>query len=160
MKRTSTVFLQVVIALIGVCVFGLMIWEPLLEGVNTHATLWQVYFTDPFLAYAYVGSIAFFVALYQAFKLMGYVGRGNVFSPQAVKALRIIKYAALSLIGFIIGGEIFLFLTRSASDDPAGGVMMGLFMSFIAGIIATAAAVFESTLQSAIDKKSENDLTV
>jgi hypothetical protein len=38
--------------------------------------------------------------------------------------------------------------------------MMGLFLTFISIIIATAAAVFERTLQSAVELKSENDLTV
>jgi hypothetical protein len=45
-------------------------------------------------------------------------------------------------------------------DDIAGGVMMGLFLIFVSTIVATAAAVFERTLQSAVELKSENDLTV
>jgi len=31
---------------------------------------------------------------------------------------------------------------------------------FVSAVVATAAAVFERTLQSAVDIKSENDLTV
>jgi hypothetical protein len=38
--------------------------------------------------------------------------------------------------------------------------MMGLILIFLSAIAATAAAVFERTLQSAVDLKSENDLTV
>jgi hypothetical protein len=95
MKRNSTIFLQIVIVLIGIGALALMLWEPHLEGRNAHATLWEIYFNDPFLAYAYATSIAFFVALYQTFRLLGYIGQGEVFSGASVKTLRIIKYSAI-----------------------------------------------------------------
>jgi hypothetical protein len=161
MKRSSTIFLQVVVVIIGIGVLALMLWEPNLEGRNAHSTLFQVYFNDPFLAYAYTASIAFFTALYQAFKLLGYVRRNEVFSQAAVKALRTIKYCAMTLVAFIVGAEAWIFIVqRGKEDDIAGGVMMGLFMIFVSAVAATAAAVFERTLQSAVDLKSENDLTV
>ena len=91
MKRSSIIFLQVVIVLIGISTLAIMLWEPHLEGRNAHATLFQIYLNDPFLAYAYTASIAFFVALYQAFKLLEHIGQNKVFSPNSVKALRTIK---------------------------------------------------------------------
>ena len=160
MKKGSTVFLQVVIVLIGMGALALMLWEPHLEGRNAHATLFQIYFNDLFLAYAYIASIAFFIALYQAFKLLGYVARSDVFSQRSVKALRSIKHCAMSLVGFLAGAEAYFFIVRRGKDDIAGGVMMGLFLIFVSVVMATAAAVFEKTLQSAVDLKSENDLTV
>ena len=160
MKKGSTVFLQVVVVLIGIGALALLLWEPHLEGRNAHATLFQIYFNDPFLAYAYIASIAFFVALYQAFKLLGYVGRSDVFSQRSVKALRTIKHCAMSLVGFLAGAEAYFFIVRRGKDDIAGGVMTGLFLIFVSVVMATAAAVFEKTLQSAVDLKSENDLTV
>src|SRR5580765_3112711 len=92
LKRSSTAFLQSVIVLIGIGALTLLLWEPHLEGRNAHATLFEIYFKDPFLAYAYIASIPFFVALYQAFKVLGYAGQNKVFSPAAVQALRTIKY--------------------------------------------------------------------
>ncbi|HYI92455.1 MAG TPA: DUF2975 domain-containing protein [Bryobacteraceae bacterium] len=160
MRKGSTIFLQVVIVLLGIGSLALLLWEPHLEGRNAHATLFQIYFNDPFLTYAYTASIAFFVALYQAFKLLGYVGSGEVFSQRSVKALRTIKYCALSLVGFLLGAEAYFFLMRRGQDDIAGGVMMGLLLMFVSTIVATAAAVAERTLQSAVELKSENDLTV
>lgn len=161
MKRSSTLFLQVVILLIGIGTLALMLWMPHLEGRNANATVFQVYFHDPFLAYAYIGSIAFFVALYQAFKLLGYVGRNEVFSHRSVKALRTIKHCALTLVVFLLGAEAwFNLVQRGKGEDIAGGVMMGLFLIFVSLVIATAAAVFERTLQKAVELKSENDLTV
>ena len=161
MKRSSTIFLQAVVVLIGIGALALMLWEPHIEGRNVHATLFEIYFKDPFLAYAYIASIAFFVALYQAFTLLGYIGQNKVFSQAAVNALRTIKYCAISLVGFIVGAEAYLFIVqRRVEEDIAGGVAMGLVMIFVSVIIATAAAVFERLLQSAVDIKSENDLTV
>mgnify|MGYP001601713322 CR=1 FL=1 len=79
MKRSSTLFLQVVIVLIGIVTLALLLWEPHLEGVNAHATLFEMYFKDPFLALVYIGSIPFFMALYQAFKVLGYAGQNKIF---------------------------------------------------------------------------------
>ena len=160
MKRSATIFLQGVVVLVGIGALALMLWEPHLEGRNAHATLFQIYLNDPFLAYAYTGSIAFFIALYQAFKLLGYVRRGEVFSQHSVKALRTIKYCAMTLAGFLLGAEAYFSIIQRSKEDIAGGVMMGLFLIFVSAIVATAAAVFERTLQSAVELKSENDLTV
>jgi hypothetical protein len=160
MKRNSTIFLQIVIVLIGIGALALMLWEPHLEGRNAHATLFEIYFKDPFLAYAYIASIPFFVALYQAFKVLGYAGQNKVFSQAAVKALWTIKYCAIVLVAFIVGAEAYLFIVQRGKDDIAGGVAMGLFIIFVSIIIATAAAMFERILQNAVDIKSENDLTV
>jgi Protein of unknown function (DUF2975) len=160
MKRSSTIFLQIVIVLIGIGALALMLWEPHLEGRNAHATPFEIYFKDPFLAYAYAASIAFFVALYQAFKLLGYIGANEVFSQRSVKALRTIKYCAMTLVAFIVGAEAYLFIFVRGKDDIAGGVMIGLLMVFVSVVAATAAAVFERLLQSAVEIKSENDLTV
>lgn len=158
LKKSLTIFLKVVVVLIGIGALAALLWEPNIEGRNAHATLFEVYFKDPFLAYAYVASIPFFVALYQAFKVSGYAGQNRLFSPAAVKALRTIKYCALAIIGFVAMGEIFIMLGNS--DDRAGGVFMGLLITFGSVVVATAAAMFERVLRNAMDVKSENDLTV
>ena len=158
MKRNATAFLQVVVVLIGIGALALMLWEPHLEGRNAHATPFEIYFNDPFLAYAYLASIPFFVGLYQAFKVLGYAGRDQVFSPAAVKALRTLKFCAIAIIGFVVVGEVFFILPNS--DDPPAGIAMGIFIAFPSIVIATAAAMFERLLQNAVEMKSENDLTV
>ena len=158
MKKSSTIFLQVVIVLIGIGALAVMLWEPHIEGRNVHATLFEIYFKDPFLAYAYIASIPFFVALSQAFKVLGYAGQNKIFSQAAVKALRTIKHCAIAIIGFVAVGEIFIMLGNS--DDRSGGVFMGILITFGSIVIATAAAMFERILQNAVDIKSENDLMV
>ncbi|MES2953162.1 MAG: DUF2975 domain-containing protein [Patescibacteria group bacterium] len=160
MKKSSTLFLQGVVVALGIGALALLLWEPHLEGVNADATtLYEIYFDDPFLALVYVGSIPFFVALYQAFTLLGYAGQGKVFSQAAVKALRTIKKCALVIIGFVIVEEIFIMLNHG-NDDAAGGIFMGILITFGSVVVATAAAMFERVLQNAVDIQSENDLTV
>jgi Protein of unknown function (DUF2975) len=158
MKRGSTIFLQVVIVLIAIGALALLLWEPHIEGRNAHATLFEIYFKDPFLAYAYIGSIPFFVALYQAFKVLGFAGQNKIFSPEAVKALRTIKYCALAIIGFVAVSIIFMIF--GDRDDRPAGVFMRILITFPSVVVATAAAMFERILQNAVDIKSENDLTV
>ena len=159
MKRSSILFLQTVIVLIGLSALALLLWEPQIEGVNAHATNFEIYFKDPSLALVYAGSIPFFFALYQAFRVLGYAGQNRVFSEPAVQALRTIKYCAIAIVGFVVVEEIFILLNNSG-DDRSGGIFMGILITFGSIVIATAAAVFERMLQSAVDIKSENALTV
>jgi len=128
-KRGATIFLQVVIVIIGIGALALMLWEPHLEGRNAHATPFEIYFKDPFLAYAYIASIAFFMALYQAFKLLGYIGQNKAFSLDSVSAARTIKYCAAALVAMI--GAAVLFIAARGSDDIAGGVAVGLALMFL-----------------------------
>ncbi len=149
------------LTLIGVGIFAWLLWFPHTEGRNVDATLFEIYFKDPFLAYIYVASIPFFVGLYQAIKILGYAGRNNVLSQLAVNTLRKIKYCALITAGAIVAADAFLMIAaRSNGEDAAGAVMLGLIITFLSIVIAATAAIFERTLQNAVDIKSENDLTV
>ena len=158
MKRGSTLFLKLIILLIAIVVLTWMIVFPRLEGRATNLDLISIY-TDPFIIYAYVSAIPFFVALFQAFKLLGYVEKNTIFSETAIRSVRIIKYCALAIIVFLVLA-IFYIRVMAQGDDPAGPTMMGLVVSFTSVVIATAAGVFQKLLQNAVDIKSENDLTV
>lgn len=151
-------FLRAVLVLIGIGALALLLWEPHLEGRNAHATLFAIYFKDPFLAYAYVASVPFFLGLYHGFKVLGRAGQNEEFSASAVRSLRTIKYCAIAIVCFVAGGEVFIML--SDSDDRAGGVVIGLLIAFASIVVATAMAVLERAVQKAVDMKSENDLTV
>jgi hypothetical protein len=151
MKKSSTVFLQIVVILIGLGVLGFMLWEPHLEGRNANATVFEIYFTDPFLAYTYLGSIPFFVALYQAFMILGGVGRTGTFSQSSVQGFRTIKYCALTLAGAIVAADVFLMImARQNGEDAAGAVALGLIATFVSIVIAAAAGMFERSLRSLV----------
>ncbi|OGL72591.1 hypothetical protein A3C96_02635 [Candidatus Uhrbacteria bacterium RIFCSPHIGHO2_02_FULL_60_10] len=159
MKKGSTTFLQVVIALIAIVALIVMIRFPLTEGRAVNLDLFSIY-SDPFILYGYLASIAFFVALYQAFKLLGYIGENKIFSLNSVKALRTIKYCAITLSISIVMAASYIRIFHAKDDDPAGFIAIAILATFTSTVIATAAAVFEKLLQRAVDIKSENDLTV
>lgn len=147
MSRISIVFLQSLIILIGISTLVFLLWEPHLEGRNAHATLYEIYFKDPFLACAYVSSILFFVALYQIYKLLGYIGKNELFSHHSVKALRTIRDCSTALVVLIVGAEAYLCIVQRGKDDIAGGAVIGLFMIVIFTLVATSAALFERYLR-------------
>jgi hypothetical protein len=159
MKTISIVFLQAVIVLIGTVALALLIWFPLTEGRATNLDLFSIYL-DPFILYGYAASIAFFVALYKAFKLLGYIGQNKVFSSNSVGALKSIKHCAIVLSISIVAAGIYVRIFHSKEDDPAGFIAICIVTTFVSVVVATAAAIFEKILQNALDMKSENDLTI
>src|SRR3989344_4965293 len=158
MKKSSTVFLQVVIVIIGIVALIVMIRFPLTEGRAVNLDLFSIY-TDPFIIYGYVVSIAFFVALWEAYKLLGYIGQNKVFSLSSVKALRTIKYCAIIISVMYVAGMPFL-VSVADKDDAPGAVGFGLIFILVSIVVATFAAVLQKLVQSGLDMKSKNDLTV
>jgi hypothetical protein len=154
MKKALLIFLKILIILIGIGAVVFLIWEPQVEGVNANATNFEIYFKDPFLAFAYIASIPFFIALYQAFKVLQLAGRNEMYSQMSVNAVRTIKKCALAIIGFAIIGEIIILLNADKSDDAAGGIMMGVFIILSSIVVATAAAKFARMLQSRLEIKA------
>jgi hypothetical protein len=159
MKRIPIVFLQAVIVLIGMVALTLLIWLPSTEGRATNLDVISIY-SDPFILYGYAASIAFFVALYKAFRLIGYIGQNRVFSSNSVKSLRSIKYCAIILAISIVAAGLFIRFFHNKDDDPAGFLALCIVTTFVSVVVATAAAIFEKILQNAVDMKSENDLTI
>ncbi len=148
MIKISTLFLQIVVVLFGIGMLAFMLWEPHIEGRNAHASLFEIYFKDPFLVYVYIASIPFFVALHQVFRVLAYIRQGAEFSQATVKALRAIKYCALAIIGFVAVSVVFL--PFADVDDRPQGVVMRILCAFGSIVIATTAAMLERILQRAV----------
>ncbi len=146
MKKGSTVFLKGVILLIAIGVLAGMLYFPQTEGRAANLDLISIY-KDPFILYIYIGSLPFFIGLYQAFKLLNFIEANKVFSQGAVQTLKNIKIAALSLIGFIAGALLFIRFFAHG-DDPAGPTALGILVSFTLVVIATAATVFQKVIIS------------
>lgn len=159
MRKAAATFLQAILVLLGLGVLVFLLWEPHLEGRNAHATAFEVYFKDPFLAYVYLASILFFTGLYQTIKLLGYAGRNRIFSQEAVSALRAIKHCALGMVAFVAVSALFIPLGAPADDDRPQGIVMRLVVAFVSITVAAAAAKFQRIVQQALGKSSENDPT-
>lgn len=141
--------------LLGIGALAFMLGEPHLEGRNRDATPFEVYFKDPFLAYAYLASIPFFVALCQAYKVLGYAGRDELRAPEVLTAVRTIRYCAMALICFVVVSA--LFLLRGDPEDRPPGVVMRIVALLGSLVFAAAAATLERNLQNAAGLRSDND---
>ncbi|MBP3047440.1 DUF2975 domain-containing protein [Bacillus subtilis subsp. subtilis] len=109
--------------------------------------------------YLYVTAIPFYFALYQAFKLLSYIDKNKAFSGLSVRALKNIKYCAVTISIFYAAGMPVFYLMAEIDDAP-GIIVIGLIIIFASMVIAVFAAVLQKLLKEAIDIKSENDLTV
>ena len=139
--------------LIGLGMLALMLWEPHLEGRNVHATTFEIYFKDPFLAYVYVGSTPFFFAVYRAIGLFGHARRNGAFSQVTVDALRSIKRCAIALIGFVAGGVVIIIMFGDKDDRPAG-IFMSFLATFASSVIAIVAAFSARKLQNTLRRSA------
>ena len=147
MNRISARFLQVAVLLFGLAALDFLLVEPHFEGRNAHATVFQVYFNDPFLAWVYLGSIAFFAAVYQVFRLLGHVASHGELPPTAPATFRFVRNCAFVLLGFVAVCEVVIFMHES--DDRAGGVAMGAMIGLGCVAVAFLASRFERVLAPA-----------
>ncbi|MED4728307.1 hypothetical protein D1872_185310 [compost metagenome] len=160
MKRGSTLFLKIAVILIGIPVLALCIF--LVPGIANYAA--ELYPDFAYMKYLllidlYAAAIPFYFALYQAFKLLSYIDKNEAFSELSVRALKNIKYCAITIsILYVVGMPLFYLIAEI--DDAPGIILIGLVIIFASMVIAVFAAVLQRLLQEAINIKSENDLTV
>lgn len=147
-----TIYLRLAIAAISIVVL-LVCGIPMprmfaREAAKTPETAWQVY---AFLIIAYLQAALFLFALFQAFRLLGYVARDNALSDSSVGALRRIKWCAVA-IGFLMVTGIgwVMILSAGTGEDSAGPVMLGLIGTFASSVVAAAVAVLQAQVQKAI----------
>ena len=160
MKRGSTLFLKISVILIGIPILALCIFV-VPEIANFAA---ELYPDIAFIKYLvlidlYAAAIPFYFALYQAFNLLSYIDKNEAFSKISIRALKKIKYCAITISGlYVLGMPLFYLIAEM--DDAPGFILIGMVIIFASIVIAIFAAVLQKLLQEAIDIKSENDLTV
>lgn len=160
MERGTTLFLKAAVILIGIPVLALCLFL-VPEIANFIAELYPGYTFLKYLVYLdlYASAIPFYVALYQAFKLLSYIDKNNAFSDRSVRALKNIKYCAILISGVYVAG-MPLFYLIAEKDDAPGIIVIGLVLIFASMVVAVFAAVLQKLLQEVVAIKSENDLTV
>lgn len=153
MRQPSTLVLRAAILFIGAVVFALCAAIPLAIGS------FQPGGYDPILLGLYIPAVPFFVALYQAMKILSYVDSTRAFSSLSVHAFKNIKLCAYLICGIFVIGMPYIFYVADKDDAP-GVVAIALIIIFLSFIIGTFAAVMQKLVQHAVAIKSENDLTV
>lgn len=141
MKNLSTIFLQAAVVLVGLGALTLMLVQPNFEGRNIDATLFETYFKDPFLAYVYLASIPFFIALSRVWKLLGYVRENTLSGIAATKAWKAIRNCALVTALAILGADLWVLVTHG-EDDAAGFFMLSMVAILISLVAAAVASLF------------------
>ncbi|MCM3731520.1 DUF2975 domain-containing protein [Fictibacillus nanhaiensis] len=159
MKR-ETFFLKFVVVLMGLpvlalCIFLLPEIAEFFAELNPKLDFLQY----PFLIGLYAAAIPFYFALYQTFKLLSYIDMNEAFSELSVKALKNIKYCAITISALYVVFMPLLYLMAEVDDAP-GIILIGMIIIFGCMVVAVFAAVLQKLLKNAIDIKSENDLTV
>lgn len=156
MKQGSTMFLRIVVWVIGAVVLGLC---AIALPLGIRAELAGDFDYGAIFVGLYVPAIPFFIALYQALKLLGYIDQNKAFSDLSVKALKNIKYCAIIISSLFAAGMPYIFYVADRDDAP-GLAAIGFVIIFASLVIGVFAAVLQKLLHSAIEIKSENDLTV
>ncbi|ALX48468.1 DUF2975 domain-containing protein [Lentibacillus amyloliquefaciens] len=160
MRRRSTIFLKIAVFIIGAPVLAFILFTVPMIVRNVVAGLsgWD-YVILGILTIMYATAIPFYVVLYHTFKLLSYIDNNNAFSDLSVRALRMIKYCAITISGLYVIG-LPLFYGFAEMDDAPGVIVVGMLLVFAPIVIAVFAAVLQRLLQQAIKIKTENDLTV
>ncbi|MCU7667855.1 DUF2975 domain-containing protein [Bacillus thuringiensis] len=159
MKMATTLFLKISVILIGIPILALCIFlvPELADAVADFLGVSSIKYIIFILLYG--GTLPFYFALYQAFKLLSYIDTNIAFSELSVRALMKIKYCALSICGLhVLGLPLYYFVADK--DDAPGLIFVGMLIPFASLVITVFAAVLQSILKDAINIKSENDLTV
>ncbi|WP_211653461.1 DUF2975 domain-containing protein [Planococcus alpniumensis] len=159
MKR-ETLFLKVVLFLMALPVIALCIFVvPPLSSIIQDGPDQLAFLQYVFVALLYATAVAYFVALYQTYKLLSFIDDNIAFSVRSVTAIKNIKRCALVITGiYVLAMPLFYIIAEI--DDAPGLILMGAAIGFGALVIAVFAAVLQKLLTHAIDIKSENDLTV
>ena len=112
------------------------------------------------LASTCLAAVPCYIALYQSYKLLGYIDAGSVFSDLSVKALKFITRSAFAEFIICTLGGLPFFYVVAKKDDAPGLVIIGMAIAGVAFIIFVFASVLNRLLQDVIAMKTENDLTI
>jgi hypothetical protein len=141
--RGALIFMS--LPILAICIF----WLPSSVG----------FFPIPMIAGAYLTALAYFYALFQAWRLLGLIDGNMAFSKEAVNGLGRIKLAAISIAGIYTVMLPFLYPIADMDDAP-GLVGFPIIIVAVSIVIATFAAVLQKLLDQAIRIKEDNDLTI
>lgn len=157
MSRFTILFLKITVILMGLpaialCVFAVI--ALIRDNPDQFPGKMQVSDIGFFTAV-----IPYFIALYTAFQLIGYLDKKIAFSELSVRALKKIKYCGFSISFIFVAMEPVLYIMARQEDAP-GLIVLGLAVIFASFVIAIFGALLERLLQNIIHLNLENELTV
>lgn len=154
MKSALIVGLQVTVMLFGLLVLVFLICEPQVEGRNAHATQFEIYFQDLFLAYVYLASVPFLWGLYQVEKLLTLFRRGAAVSPEGHARVRNIQRCAFIVIAAAVTS--LLFMINDDTEDGPPGLALRLMVILPSIAVALLATKYERRLRDDVEGSPES----
>lgn len=160
MERVSTFFLRGAVAAIAAvtlafCIFALpALWMGAAGefGVAARAVYGVV-------IAMYAAATPFWIGLYQAWRLLGFIDKRTAFSRASTKALQTVTYCA-AIISVIFAVSLPMFYVWAQHTDAPGLIVIGMFFVGASLTVAVFATVLGRLFLEAAHIKSENDLTV
>jgi len=146
------------IFIIGLTIFLFcVLWLPKLAGDAAVMNPEFAYLKFPVLIGIYITAIPFYLALYQALRILNYIKGGEAFSEFPLISLGRIKNCATAIIILYVIGMVLL---AGQNALHPGIAILGIVIIFATTVVAVFAVILQELLKSAIDIKIENDLTV
>ena len=158
MQTRTTTFLKLALFIIGITMLALCVfWLPRVASSLADQNPEFAHLRYPVQLGLYVTGIPFYFALFQALKLLNLIKGKNAFSELAVDSLKHIKYSGAAIIVAYVLGMVYLIVQNALHPGIA---ILALGIIFASATISFFAAVLQELLRSALEIKSENDLTV
>lgn len=156
--KKQTLFLKATLILLALPILAIcLVGFPFLVMHTTECALaWTLYGIGALL---YSTATAYFMALYQALKLLNFIDDNSAFSYDSVTALKKIKWSGLVITGLYAISMPLLYIIAEHDDAP-GVIIIGLVLGGAALVISIFATVLQQLLTNAIAMKNENDLTI
>lgn len=156
----STHFLRLAIVLFGLAVLAFCIAViPSIYANWADIFPEYAYATYPIVIGLLLTAVAFYAALYQGMLLLRYIDKNKAFSEQTVAALQKIKYCGIVISAIYVLGMPAIYLVAETDDAP-GLIVIGMAFAGAPLVVAVFAALMQKLVQSAIEIKHENELTV
>jgi len=124
---------------------------------NTHTDLGGLVWPFGIGFYAIIGLVL--LAVYQSWQLLILIDQRKVFTVSSVDALTWIKRAAYS-VTIIFAALLPIFYVWVQAEDAPGLLLLALILTGIAFVIGLFANILAQLLASAIQLKTENELTI
>lgn len=158
--RRETMILKIAVIMLGIPVAALsVLLLPWIARDAAQSSIRMAYVIYGILILMYISVVPFFAALYQGFRLLGYIDSNKAFSELSLKSIQKIRSCAAA-ISIIYLFAMPLFYIVAEIDDAPGVILVGMIFVFAPLTVAVFAAILKKLLKNAIDLKNDNELTI
>ena len=158
--RRETMILKIAVIMLGIPVAALsVLLLPWIARDAAQSSIRMAYVIYGILILMYISVVPFFAALYQGFRLLGYIDSNKAFSELSLKSIQKIRSCAAA-ISIIYLFSMPLFYIVAEIDDAPGVILVGMIFVFAPLTVTVFAAILKKLLKNAIDLKNDNELTI